>query len=69
MKNTKQQVYFLCCKVTLQVRPGTGMGDDDESSFSDRIFTTIASLAFVVLATMDTSYRTGTSILVCTLAT
>ena len=44
-------------------------GDDDESSLGDKIFTAFVSLAFAVLVTTDTSYPTGTPILVCTHAT
>jgi hypothetical protein len=61
LKNTKQQVYSLKCKVQLS-QQSLGMG-------MMLIFTTIASLAFAVLATTDISYPTGTPILVCTLAT
>ena len=60
LKNTKQQVYSLKCKVQLS-QQSLGMG-------MMLIFTTIASLAFAVLATTDISYPTGTPILVCTRA-
>ena len=43
--------------------------DDEQCSFSDRVFTTITSLAFAVLATLDPSYPAGTPILGSTLAT
>ena len=43
--------------------------DDEQCSFSDRVFTTITSLAFAVLATLDPSYPAGTPIFASTLAT
>ncbi|KAJ8353411.1 hypothetical protein SKAU_G00209780 [Synaphobranchus kaupii] len=43
--------------------------DDDQCSFSDRVFITITSLAFAVLTTMDPSYPAETPILARTLAT
>ena len=43
--------------------------DDERCSLSDWVFATILSLAFAVLAAMDSSYMTGTHIFACTLAT
>ncbi len=43
--------------------------DDEQCSFSDRVFTTITSLAFALLATLDPSYPAWTPILASTPAT
>jgi hypothetical protein len=43
--------------------------DDEQCSCSDRVFTTITSLAFTILAAMDLSYPAGTTILTRTFVT